>query len=482
MTPGLTRRAVVASLALAVIIGAGFAALLRAVDEARDSSRLAQQSAQVLASANVLERLVVDLETGPRGFLLTGEERFLQPWRAALKAVPEANQNLLRLAQVRAQHRRAQGIEAAIGSYINDYSVPLVEAARRGEAAARTVARIDDGRRRVDGIRARFDDFATAERRLASERDDRSATDARRAITVAIAGLAGSILLITVFSGLTIRSIVAPLRRAAGMAGRLAGGDLSARTPETGSAEMGDLQRSFNAMGRSLEANRDELRHLADEQAALRRVATLVAGEPSPGEVFHAAAAEAARVLGADATWVLGLDPDGTVIVLAVQGPGSNLLAVGSQVRVERTKIVSAVLRTGEPAQLRSEDAWAWGPGTLRDQGLGIAIGAPVFVADRLWGVMIGAWREADIDVVDTEARMSQFTALVSTAIANADSRAELAASRARVVPTADETRQRIERDLHDAAQQRLVHTVVTLKLAQRELGGNGPAAELVDE
>src|SRR4051795_5773722 len=109
MTPGLTRRAVVASVALAVIIGAGFAALLRAVDEERNSSRLAQHSAQVLASANVLERLVVDLETGPRGFLLTGEERFLQPWRAALDTVPEANQNLLRLPPRPAPHPPGPG-------------------------------------------------------------------------------------------------------------------------------------------------------------------------------------------------------------------------------------------------------------------------------------------------------------------------------------------------------------------------------------
>jgi signal transduction histidine kinase len=96
---------------------------------------------------------------------------------------------------------------------------------------------------------------------------------------------------------------------------------------------------------------------------------------------------------------------------------------------------------------------------------------------------MVAAWNHEESLSSATEERMAQFTELVATAIANANSRAELAASRTRVVATADETRRRIERDLHDGAQQRLTHTVITLKLARRALGeADGPVVELVDE
>ena len=90
---------------------------------------------------------------------------------------------------------------------------------------------------------------------------------------------------------------------------------------------------------------------------------------------------------------------------------------------------------------------------------------------------MAAGWKRTDALSADTEERMAQFTELIATAIANAQSRAELAASRARVVATADETRRRIERDLHDGAQQRLVHTVITLKLAQRAMRDDGEQA-----
>jgi signal transduction histidine kinase len=104
-------------------------------------------------------------------------------------------------------------------------------------------------------------------------------------------------------------------------------------------------------------------------------------------------------------------------------------------------------------------------------------------VDDRLWGVMVAAWTQAARVSADTENRMAQFTELVGTAIANADSRTQLAASRARIVDAADAERRRVVRDIHDGAQQRLVHTVVTLKLAREALDhGGDEAADLVRE
>jgi signal transduction histidine kinase len=110
------------------------------------------------------------------------------------------------------------------------------------------------------------------------------------------------------------------------------------------------------------------------------------------------------------------------------------------------------------------------------------AVAVPIVVSGRPWGAIVSAWKHPEMAGADTETRMAQFTELVATAVANAESGAELADSRTRIVATADGARRRFERDLHDGAQQRLVSTVLALKLAQKELGdANGPGAELVE-
>jgi signal transduction histidine kinase len=256
MRGGLARRMVVASGLLALIVAAAFAVLLSSVADLRASERRARQSEEVLVVANGLERLVIDLETGQRGFIITGEERFLQPWQAARDSFPGQARTLERLvAGSPEQHRRAQQIAQATASYLRDYSIPLVS----DPAAARTVASTEEGRRRIDTIRAEFNRFVETERGLAAARQQRSDATARRAAVAAAGGLAGSIVLIVVFAGYLTGAIVQPVRRAAVMAGRLAGGDLGARMPERGVGEIGVLERSFNAMAGSLEQSREEL-------------------------------------------------------------------------------------------------------------------------------------------------------------------------------------------------------------------------------
>jgi signal transduction histidine kinase len=250
---------IVASGLLALIVGGAFAAMLRAVDRERDALELSRHSERVLVAARRLEQLVIDLETGERGFLLTDSERFLQPWTAAQAALPAAIRDLERLARVPRQHERAEAIGAAITSYLDDYSIPVVEAARRGDPGATSVATADEGLRRVDEVRTEFDGLRTAERELAAERQDRANAASSRAVALAVAGLVGSVLLILFVGVYLSRAIVLPVRRAAAMAGRLAGGDLAVRMPETGVGEIGTLERSFNAMASSLEASRAEL-------------------------------------------------------------------------------------------------------------------------------------------------------------------------------------------------------------------------------
>ena len=268
----------IASGLLALLIGAAFAVLLSSVADLRASERRARRSEEVLVVANRLERLVVDLESAQRGFVITNQERFLQPWQDARTALPGEGGTLERLvADSPAQQEQARRIVEATRSYLRDYSVPLVTAARRDPAAARTVAATDEGRRRMDALRAEFDRFVASEGGLAAARERRSDAATRRAIVAAAAGLGGSILLIVLFAGYLTRAIVQPVRRAAAMAGRLAGGDLGARMPERGVGEIGMLEASFNTMAGSLERSREELaasrtRVVAAADQARRRI------------------------------------------------------------------------------------------------------------------------------------------------------------------------------------------------------------------
>ena len=260
MRGGLTRRVVVSSCLLALLVGGAFVILLLSIADLRVSARRARLSEEVLATANELERLVIDLETGQRGFVITGEERFLEPWDAARVSFVEKARTVERLvADEPEQQLIVQEIAASGTSYIEDYSIPLVEAAMRREPFARSTAATEEGKRRVDAMRVEFDRFVATERSLSAAREASSEADARRAIFAGAAGLAGSIVLITLFSGYLTRSVVLPVRRVALMAGRLAGGDLATRMPESSPGEIGDLERSFNIMASSLERSRADL-------------------------------------------------------------------------------------------------------------------------------------------------------------------------------------------------------------------------------
>jgi signal transduction histidine kinase len=250
----------IASGLLALLIGAAFAVLLSSVADLRALERRARQSEEVLQVANVLERQVVDLQTAERGFIITHRDQFLDPWRRAQVAFPQEAAVLERLvANDPQQQQRARSIDAATRSYLRDYSIPLVATARRDPAAARTAAVTNEGRTRIDGIRGQFDQFLQAEQGRAAARERRSDAAAKRAIAAAGIGLGGSILLIVLFAGYLTQAIVRPVRRAAAMADRLAGGNLGVRMAERGVGEIGVLERSFNTMAGSLEQSREEL-------------------------------------------------------------------------------------------------------------------------------------------------------------------------------------------------------------------------------
>ena len=204
---------------------------------------------------------------------------------------------------------------------------------------------------------------------------------------------------------------------------------------------------------------RVELRGFAEEQAALRRVATLVARAAPPEEVFGAVAEEAG-LLGADSTVMSRYDPDGAAMVVGVwDGTGAaRVIPVGLRLDFGGRNVHTLVFQTGRPGRI---DDYAAASGDAADAARGwgfrSAVGVPISVEDRLWGVMsVASAREEPLSA-DTEERLAAFTELIVTALVNADAQAALNASRARIVAAADETRRRLERDLHDGIQQRLV-------------------------
>jgi signal transduction histidine kinase len=220
---------------------------------------------------------------------------------------------------------------------------------------------------------------------------------------------------------------------------------------------------------RLVAASHDALGMLAQQQASLRRVATLVARSVSPSEVFSAVADELARCLDVHHCTLVRYEPGGAALLLAGRHePGLKKMWVGERFSLDGDNVAARVFRTGHTARMDSQDD-APGPvaAAIRILGVRSAVGAPIIVDGRLWGAaVVGSTRPEPLPP-DTEARVGDFTDLVATAIANAEARAQLTASRARIVAAADDARRRLERDLHDGAQQRLVSLGLELRTAE---------------
>jgi signal transduction histidine kinase len=214
---------------------------------------------------------------------------------------------------------------------------------------------------------------------------------------------------------------------------------------------------------------REELRALAEEQATLRRMATLVARGVEPELVFAAVAEEVAALFNADLTAVVRFEPDGNATLLAGHGLAQAEPGVGAKPDPGFT--LAPVRETGRAARFEVDDPSASLPEHVRAEGVRAVVAAPITVEGRLWGAITVASRGEE-PPPDTEAGLAGFTELVATAIANAEAKAELTASRARIVATADHTRRRIERDLHDGAQQRLVSLALRLRTVSAAIPG----------
>jgi signal transduction histidine kinase len=213
---------------------------------------------------------------------------------------------------------------------------------------------------------------------------------------------------------------------------------------------------------------RDDIDRLAEEQAALRRVATLVARESPPEEVFAAVAGEVGRLLPVEGTAMLRYEESGTAIFVAKWGKRAHELKIGTKMPLEGDNVTTMVKRTGRPVRI---DDYKTATGPIGEHfwklGTRSTVGCPIVVDERLWGALVAFQGVPEPLPADTEQRLAKFTALIATAISNVQARSELAASRARIVIATDEVRRRFERDLHDGAQQRLVSLVLELQNAK---------------
>jgi PAS domain S-box-containing protein len=216
---------------------------------------------------------------------------------------------------------------------------------------------------------------------------------------------------------------------------------------------------------------RAELRQLVDEQTALRRVATLVAGGADARGVFDAVCEETGRVIGATSVNLARFSSDGFNLTMAGWSLHDTHVPTGTRLPLRGETINTVIRRTRAPARVDSYDGVTGELAALiRERGIKSELGVPVIVEGEVWGALVAGWDTDELSPAGTELRLANFAELIATAVSNASNRAELIASRARIVASADEARRRIERDLHDGAQQQLVSLGLDLKALQMSL------------
>ena len=250
---------------------------------------------------------------------------------------------------------------------------------------------------------------------------------------------------------------------------------VSALTALVLAAETAERTRAAEALA----ANEASQRALVEEQAALRRVATLVASGAPPSRVFGQVTKEVARLLGMPGANVMRYDGARTATVVGGWSEDGTLtLPLASTFDLDGDTVVAKVLRSGSPQRVhryRGTDGDL--AQTMQRSGYRSGVAAPVTVGGRLWGALAAATRSDEPLPEGIEQRLCDFAELVAQALANADAHEQLAASRARIVEAGDAERRRLERNLHDGAQQRLVALAVDLTLIGVKLDKDPPGA-----
>lgn len=254
----LVARITGASALVAAVVGTAVVVLVVIVSSLRDAATRERHSRDVTAATLRFRQLAIDTETGLRGYIITGDERFLQPLNHARRELPTARARLERLvADDPGQQTRTRKVAALINAYLHDYVDNVIKVI--GPVEAQNPDSTSEGKRRTDNIRRLFVDLLAAEDVNAAKRSGSVDRKARLAVWVGAGTLIASVALILLFGAYLARAIARPIRSVALAAGGFAANDFAPRLPEDGPGEVGELERAFNAMARALEQGRSEL-------------------------------------------------------------------------------------------------------------------------------------------------------------------------------------------------------------------------------
>jgi two-component system sensor histidine kinase/response regulator len=330
----LTRLTLAVIATVLVGVAAMFASLIVATRSFQDRAESAHAAESLIHHTYELEQRVLEVQTGLRGYLLTHDERLLRPFAAARNVIPGLTDKL-ESSESEAQRLRAARLRSAIDEYVVGFAEPLrVRAATVEPREMRAI--IAEGEARMDVVRTRFAAFADVERRRADTAQVAVERRGRRALTMAIGGFTGSILLLVGLAVYLRRSVLRPVRGVAVAAQRLAAGDRSVRVPDAGLGEVALLGGAFNAMADALRAREGELELERDRLAGiLRHSTTLIAVKDIEGR-YLIVNRRWEEVNGASAADVIGRsDADLVSPELAAQSHAAELEVVRSGTPVE---------------------------------------------------------------------------------------------------------------------------------------------------
>src|SRR6476646_5821204 len=269
MRLGLTGRILIGGAVLALVFAGQFVVVLQSFGSIRDDTRAQQRSEQAVVSAVRLEKHVLDLETGTRGYVITHDREFLAPYDAARRSLPSESRTLRSVAP----GPWSAQVDRLWRSYLNEYAAPLIQLAGQSPAAARATVASGEGKRRVDRIRGLIDPFVLRQTAIAAHAEKQVETAEHSGVILGVIGTTFRLLVLAAIIAYLLRWIVAPIRRVADATGRVAAGELDVAVPETGPGEVGELARSFNEMSRELTKHQQEL---AEQNVDLERLANVL--------------------------------------------------------------------------------------------------------------------------------------------------------------------------------------------------------------
>ncbi|HXK14508.1 MAG TPA: ATP-binding protein [Gaiellaceae bacterium] len=269
MRVGLTGRLLFAGGLIAAFFAVQFVLSIDSFRGIRNDSREQQRSQQSVVAAIRVEKLVLDLETGTRGYVITRDRQFLQPYEAAQRTLPAESARLMALAP----GPFSANLDRLWRSYLADYATPLIRQAATNPGAARATVAAGEGKRRVDHIRSLIDPFVQRENALAARDERRVEKSEHSGVVLGVIGSVLRLLILAAIVAYVLRFVVVPIRRIALATEQVAAGELDVAVPEGGPGEVGQLAGSFNEMSRALTRHQVDL---AEQNVDLERLANVL--------------------------------------------------------------------------------------------------------------------------------------------------------------------------------------------------------------